>query len=70
MSVFDGMDTLALRTTAKMQAQILAHIMSTRSNRIDELEAALREAIEIIEGTGLDASIQRAAIAKATGEQP
>ena len=27
--------------------------------------AALRDAVEIIEGTGLDASIQRAAIAKA-----
>lgn len=35
-----------------------------------DLLAALREAIEIIEGTGLDASPQRAAIAKATGEQP
>ena len=28
---------------------------------------ALRDAVEILEGTGLDASIQRAAIAKATG---
>jgi hypothetical protein len=35
-----------------------------------ELLEALKDAIEIIEGTGLDASIQRAAIAKATGEQP
>jgi hypothetical protein len=33
-----------------------------------ELLEALKNAIEIIEGTGLDASIQRAAIAKATGE--
>lgn len=31
------------------------------------LLAALREAVEIIEGTGLDASVQRDAIAKATG---
>jgi hypothetical protein len=35
-----------------------------------ELLEALKNAIEIIEGTGLDASIQRAAITKATGEQP
>jgi hypothetical protein len=35
-----------------------------------ELLEAIKDAIEIIEGTGLDASIQRAAIAKATGEQP
>jgi hypothetical protein len=33
-----------------------------------ELLEALKNAIEIIEGTGLDASIQRAAIAKATEE--
>ena len=32
-----------------------------------ELLEALKDAIEIIEGTGLDASIQRAAIAKALG---
>jgi hypothetical protein len=38
-------------------------------SRISELELLLREAIEIIEGTGLDASIQRAAIAKATGQE-
>ena len=35
---------------------------------VPELLEALKNAIEIIEGTGLDASIQRAAIAKATGE--
>jgi len=34
-----------------------------------ELLEALKDAIEIIEGTGLDASIQRAAIAKATGQE-
>ena len=33
-----------------------------------DLLHALRDALEIIEGTGLDASIQRAALAKATGE--
>ena len=33
-----------------------------------ELLAALKDAVEIIEGTGLDASVQRAAIAKATME--
>jgi hypothetical protein len=33
-----------------------------------ELLEALKNAIEIIEGTGLDASIQRAAIVKATEE--
>jgi hypothetical protein len=38
-------------------------------SRISELELLLREAIEIIEGTGLDASPQRAAIAKATGQE-
>ena len=32
-----------------------------------DLLHALRDAVEILEGTGLDASIQRAAIAKATG---
>lgn len=38
-------------------------------SRISELELLLREAIEIIEGTGLDASPQRAIIAKATGQE-
>lgn len=33
-----------------------------------DLLDALREAVEIIEGTGLDASVQREAIIKATGE--
>ena len=33
-----------------------------------DLLIALREAVEIIEGTGLDASVQREAIIKATGE--
>ena len=33
-----------------------------------DLLAALRDAVEIIEGTGLDASIQRAVIAKFTGD--
>ena len=33
-----------------------------------DLLEALKDAVEIIEGTGLDASVQRAAIAKATGE--
>jgi hypothetical protein len=33
-----------------------------------ELLAALKDAVEIIEGVGLDASVQRAAIAKATME--
>jgi len=34
-----------------------------------ELLEALKDAIEIIEGTGLDASPQRAAITKATGQE-
>jgi hypothetical protein len=34
-----------------------------------ELLEALKNAIEIIEGTGLDASIQRAAITKATEDK-
>ena len=33
-----------------------------------DLLEALKDAVEIIESTGLDASVQRAAIAKATGE--
>lgn len=33
-----------------------------------DLLDALREAVEIIEGTGLDASVQREAIIRATGE--
>ena len=33
-----------------------------------DLLIALREAVEIIEGTGLDATAQREAIIKATGE--
>jgi len=33
-----------------------------------DLLIALREAVEIIEGTGLDATTQREAIIKATGE--
>lgn len=35
---------------------------------LPQLLAALRDAVEIIEGTGLDASLHRAAIAKATGK--
>jgi len=59
MSAFDEMDMSALRTTAKMQAQILAHIMSTRSSRIDELEHALNAAIghiEMLMGSDADTS--------------
>ena len=55
MSVFDGMDMLALRTTAKMQA----HLLGMRSNRIDELEHALNAAIghiEILMGSDADTS--------------
>jgi hypothetical protein len=35
----------------------------------DEMLQALKNAIEIIEGTGLDASVQRAIVARATGER-
>lgn len=55
MSVFDGMDVLALRTTAKMQL----HLSSVRSNRIDELEHALNAAIghiEMLMGSDADES--------------
>lgn len=38
------------------------------ANTAPDLLIALREAVEIIEGTGLDATTQREAIAKATGE--
>ena len=31
-------------------------------SEVERLRAALREAVEIIEGTGLDASVQRAAL--------
>jgi hypothetical protein len=46
------------------QAQANARLISAAP----ELLEALKNAIEIIEGTGLDASIQRAAIVKATEE--
>jgi hypothetical protein len=55
VSVFDGMDVLALRTTAKMQL----HLLSVRSNRIDELEHALNAAIghiEMLMGSDADES--------------
>lgn len=52
------------------EAMEIVKAIGLRDKRIRELELLLREAIEIIEGTGLDASPQRAAIAKATGEQP
>jgi hypothetical protein len=55
VSVFDEMDVLALRTTAKMQL----HLLSVRSNRIDELEHALNAAIghiEMLMGSDADES--------------
>lgn len=51
------------------EAMEIVKAMGLRDKRIRELELLLREAIEIIEGTGLDASPQRAAIAKATGQE-
>jgi cation diffusion facilitator CzcD-associated flavoprotein CzcO len=51
------------------EAMQVIKAIGLRDKRIRELEAALHEAIEIIEGTGLDASPQRAAISKATGGQ-
>lgn len=47
---------------AKGEAEANARLISAAP----DLLVALREAVEIIEGTGLDASVQRAAIAKAT----
>ena len=58
----EGSDTLTQLDCGEADACLIA--------AVPDLLAALREAIEIIEGTGLDASPQRAAIAKATGEQP
>lgn len=40
-----------------------------RDRLIAELTDALREAVEIIEGTGLDASTQKDAIQKVSGAQ-
>lgn len=49
---------------AKGEAEANARLIAAAP----DLLAALREAVEIIEGTGLDATTQREAIAKATGE--
>jgi predicted nucleic acid-binding Zn-ribbon protein len=58
MNVFERVEKLNARIR-ELETQLRAY----------ELEKALREAIEVIEGTGLDASNQRAAIAKATGQE-
>jgi len=49
---------------AKGEAEANARLIAAAP----DLLAALREAVEIIEGTGLDATTQREAIAKATGK--
>ena len=59
----DGVIVMVMNYRNK-QAQANARLISAAP----ELLEALKNAIEIIEGTGLDASIQRAAIVKATEE--
>jgi cation diffusion facilitator CzcD-associated flavoprotein CzcO len=49
------------------EAMQIIKAIGLRDKRIRELEAALHEAIEIIEGTGLDASSQRAALSALEG---
>lgn len=51
------------------EALDLLRSIHVRDRLIVELTDALREAVEIIEGTGLDASTQKDAIQKVLGEQ-
>ena len=60
----------ALATTQAFDSEIEEAIATEDRALVEaapDLLHALRDALDIIEGTGLDASIQRAAIAKATG---
>ena len=78
-SVRGEVDELLTRLTKTEQHDLLEALRRRHKEKQDELHhamlgsttvdllAALREAVEIIEGTGLDATTQREAIQRATG---
>ena len=51
-------------TGSHVEALDVIRAIGVRDRLIAQLESALREAIELIEGTGLDATVQREAIQK------